>query len=98
MNSLIVKLGATGDVVRTTALLHRLAGRITWVTARPNEILLNGLPNTAGELRVVLWNDVHTLDREAFDLVLNLEDDEKTYSEKRSYEDLGPHSRQRTRN
>ena len=27
-----------------------------------------------------------------------LEDDEKTYSEKRSYEDLGPHSRQRTRN
>lgn len=80
MNSLIVKLGATGDVVRTTALLHRLAGRITWVTARPNEILLNGLHNTAGELRIVLWNDVRTLDREAFDLVLNLEDDEKTAS------------------
>src|SRR5687768_5072633 len=78
MNSLIVKLGATGDVVRTTALLHRLHGSVTWVTARPNELLLRGLPGAFSDLRVVLWEDAHTLARETFDLVLNLEDDSKT--------------------
>ena len=78
MNSLIVKLGATGDVVRTTALLHRLRGPVTWVTARPNETLLRGLPGFFSELRVVLWEDAHTLARETFDLVLNLEDDKQT--------------------
>jgi ADP-heptose:LPS heptosyltransferase len=33
MNVLILKLNATGDVVRTTTLLHRLQGDITWITA-----------------------------------------------------------------
>ena len=33
MNVLIVKLGATGDVVRTTPLLKRFTGPVTWITA-----------------------------------------------------------------
>ena len=43
MNILIVKLNATGDVVRTTPLLHRLEGDIVWVTARANLPLLQGV-------------------------------------------------------
>ena len=32
MNVLIVKLDAMGDVVRTTPLLSKLSGQLTWVT------------------------------------------------------------------
>jgi len=78
MSSLIVKLGATGDVVRTTTLLHRLAPPITWVTARPNDLLLRGLKDSFNALRVVLWEDRHSIEGEAFDLLLNLEDDKDT--------------------
>jgi heptosyltransferase II len=73
MTSLIVKLGATGDVVRTTALLRRLAGPVTWVTAKPNDLLLNGISR---DLRVILWEERRLIDGETFDLILNLEDDE----------------------
>jgi heptosyltransferase-2 len=78
MSSLIVKLGATGDVVRTSALLHRLQGPVTWVTARPNETLLTGLAGRFSQLRVVLWEDRHSLSGETFDLTINLEDDPQT--------------------
>ncbi len=40
MNVLILKLNATGDVVRTTCLLRRLEGDITWITASSNLVLL----------------------------------------------------------
>jgi hypothetical protein len=78
MSSLIVKLGATGDVVRTTTLLHRLHGPVTWVTARPNETLLTGLAGAFSKLRVVLWDDRRALSGETFDLTINLEDDRQT--------------------
>jgi len=78
MNSLIVKLGATGDVVRTTTLLRRLSGPVTWVTARPNEVLLQGVQEMSGELRVVLWEDRNSIHGESFDLAINLEDDLQT--------------------
>lgn len=75
MNILIIKLNATGDVVRTTTLLHRLAGDITWVTAPNNVALLDGLrPN----VRCVTWeNRAQALDRE-YDLVISLEDETET--------------------
>src|SRR5438067_3698951 len=38
MNVLIIKLGAAGDVVRTTTLLRRLSGQITWLTEAKNTI------------------------------------------------------------
>ena len=63
MNTLILKLGATGDVVRTTPLLKHLAGEVSWITAAKNVPLLTGL---AGNLRSVAWeqraqfNDANT--------------------------------------
>jgi ADP-heptose:LPS heptosyltransferase len=71
MNTLILKLGATGDVVRTTPLLKHLAGEVSWVTAAKNMSLLTGLTRT---LRSVSWEErAKFCDRE-YDLVINLED------------------------
>ena len=70
-NLLIVKLGATGDVVRTTPLIRRLMGNITWVTAARNRPLLEGLRE---DLRCLSWEERDmALDRQ-YDLVINLED------------------------
>ena len=72
MNVLIIKLNATGDVVRTTALLPGWAVGLTWLTAAPNGDLLAG---ACESIRVLEWKDRgRALDRE-YDLVLNLEDD-----------------------
>ena len=71
VTTLIVKLGATGDVVRTTPLLRRLPGRITWLTAAKNTVLLEGLHEN---MRIFAWEDrVRLLDTD-YDLVINLED------------------------
>jgi heptosyltransferase-2 len=71
MNVLIIKLGATGDVVRTTPLLRRLTGSITWITAAKNCVLLDGL---ADNLRHFSWEArARALDI-PYDLVINLED------------------------
>ena len=43
MNVLIIKLGATGDVVRTTPLLSKLSGQLTWVTVPKNTVLFEDL-------------------------------------------------------
>ncbi len=56
MNLLIVKLGATGDVVRTTPLLNRLPGRVTWLTAVKNAVLLQGLCLESREQKVESGN------------------------------------------
>ena len=70
MNVLIVKLGATGDVVRTT-LLRRLDGSVTWITAAKNGVLLDGLSDN---LRHFSWEArARALDI-AYDLAINLED------------------------
>jgi heptosyltransferase II len=78
MDVLIVKLGATGDVVRTTPLLRRFDGRVTWVTASKNKPLLEGLTGTSSNLRVLEWTERSVIDGETFDLVINLEDDVET--------------------
>jgi ADP-heptose:LPS heptosyltransferase len=71
MKVLIVKIGATGDVVRTTPLLRRLAGQITWLTSAKNAVLLEGLKE---DLRSYSWeNRVRALGA-SYDLVINLED------------------------
>jgi hypothetical protein len=72
MKILILKLNATGDVVRTTPLLRCLEGEITWITARNNIHLLDRL---AGNLRAVCWEDRETVRDTGYDLVINLEDD-----------------------
>jgi ADP-heptose:LPS heptosyltransferase len=71
MNVLIIKLGATGDVVRTTPLLGHFNGQVTWLTAAKNSALLDGL--TSG-LRCLSWEDrASALDRQ-YGLAINLED------------------------
>jgi ADP-heptose:LPS heptosyltransferase len=71
MNVLIIKLAATGDVVRTTPLLRRLSGSVTWITAATNAVLLDGL---ADNLRHFSWEArARALDI-PYDLAINLED------------------------
>jgi heptosyltransferase-2 len=71
MNTLILKLGATGDVVRTTPLLKHLAGEVSWITAAKNVPLLAGLAKT---LRCTAWEQRAQFCDRAYDLVINLED------------------------
>jgi heptosyltransferase-2 len=78
MNVLIIKLGATGDVVRTTPLLRRLAGNVTWLTAAKNRTLLEGLEKVSADLHVLDWEQRSMLAGQSFDLVINLEDDVET--------------------
>jgi len=75
MNTLILKLGATGDVVRTTPLLRRLDGAVTWVTAAKNLALLQGLQR---EVCPVSWEQRHLVAETDYDLVINLEDDRES--------------------
>ncbi|MFZ0505123.1 MAG: hypothetical protein WAM44_15495, partial [Chthoniobacterales bacterium] len=72
MKILILKLNATGDVVRTTPLLRCLQGEITWITARNNIGLLDGLKSN---LRSLCWQDRESVREEEYDLVINLEDE-----------------------
>jgi heptosyltransferase-2 len=78
MKTLIVKLGATGDVVRTTPLLRRLKGDVVWLTAAKNRTLLEGLSDLAVNLDVLCWEERADLEGRSFDLVIQLEDDAET--------------------
>jgi lipopolysaccharide heptosyltransferase II len=77
MSVLIIKLGATGDVVRTTPLLRRLDGAVSWITAENNLALLEGIDR---EVRCVSWEDRQRVADTRYDLVINLEDDRETSS------------------
>lgn len=74
MNILIIKLNASGDVVRTTPLLRRLPGHITWITAKNNVPLIEGLTEN---VHCVRWEteEIASLRSKRFDLVINLEDE-----------------------
>ena len=74
MNILIVKLNATGDVVRTTTLLRKLQGDVTWVTHKMNVELLRGLPR----VRCLSWEERAAAQDRKYDLVINLEDEMST--------------------
>jgi heptosyltransferase II len=75
MKILVIKLNATGDVVRTTSLLRRLEGDVTWITARGNVPLLDGVrPN----VRCLAWEDRASAADTAYDLVISLEDEPET--------------------
>lgn len=72
MNILFIKLGATGDVVRTTPLLRCLKGSFTWITAAKNRSLLDGLTTN---LRCLSWEERELAQDQMYDLVINLEDE-----------------------
>jgi len=78
MNTLIIKLGATGDVVRTTPLLRRLSGAVTWLTASKNKPLLDGLSGARCAVSSLAWEDRSILEGRSFDLIISLEDDAET--------------------
>ncbi len=71
INILIIKLGATGDVVRTTPLLRRLSGHITWLTEAKNCLLLEGLNN---DLQCISWEERQRPPDIKYDLIINPED------------------------
>jgi len=75
MSVLIIKLGATGDVVRTTPLLRRLDSSVSWITAENNLALLQGIER---EVRCVSWENRNQVADTAYDLVINLEDDRES--------------------
>jgi heptosyltransferase-2 len=68
---LIIKLGATGDVVRTTPLLRALRGQIIWITDPKNLVLLE---NIEQKLRPVSWEERESVLSAHYDLAINLED------------------------
>ncbi len=72
MKTLIIKLNAIGDVVRTTCLLRRLNGQVTWLTASVNVPLFQGI---GLDVRCLAWDDRDTARDQNYDLLLNLEDD-----------------------
>ncbi len=71
--TLILKLGALGDVLRTAALLHALDGQVTWVTSAKAAPLLADNP-FIHRLYAIERLD-HGPPRERFDQVINLEDE-----------------------
>src|SRR5262245_6822888 len=75
MHTLIIKLNATGDVVRTTTVLHRLNGDVTWITAQTNIELLYEAPR---DLRCLAWDNRELARDAVYDLVINLEDETDT--------------------
>jgi ADP-heptose:LPS heptosyltransferase len=68
---LIIKLNAIGDVVRTSALLRKLSGNVTWVTAEANTDILR----TIEKDRCLGWDERQRVLHRHYDLVINLEDD-----------------------
>src|SRR5438067_420180 len=71
MKVLIIKLGATGDVVRTTPLLRKLGGTITWLTEAKNAVLVK---NVTRKLRCFSWEERARVFEAEYDLAINLED------------------------
>jgi heptosyltransferase-2 len=69
---LIVKLGALGDVVRTTPILRVLRGNIFWITSKEAFEILPKIKN----LKVLDSENINTLRNLNFDLILNLEENE----------------------
>lgn len=72
MRTLILKLNATGDVVRTTPLLRKISGEVTWITDRKNVPLIEGIRT---DLRCMAWEQRNSARDTRYDLVINLEDD-----------------------
>lgn len=75
---LIIKLGALGDVIRTTPLLEKLRQKynnahISWLTLSPSILPKNSIEEILPLNEVSLFNLQHT----AFDIVINLDKDKE---------------------
>lgn len=74
-NALIIKLGAMGDVLRTTPLLHVLSGNVYWITQKECIPLL-ALSNNLKKVIDINYAQ-EQLRNISFDLVICLDDDIK---------------------
>ncbi|MGK9477097.1 glycosyltransferase family 9 protein [Melioribacter sp. OK-6-Me] len=75
MKILILKFGASGDVVRTTPLLHLFKNEnIDWITSDQNAVLLNDNPMIS---RVLTLSNIKEVKFHNYDLIINLEDNIK---------------------
>ena len=71
MKTLILKLGASGDVIRTTTLLHHFKDGVDWITSDINAALLKGLQNVN---RIIKTSEIEGTKFDEYDLIINLED------------------------
>jgi len=71
MKTLIIKLGASGDVIRTTTLLHLFDDGVDWITSDLNSILLEGLPRVN---KIIKESELTFTNFYNYDLIVNLED------------------------
>ena len=73
MKILIIKLGASGDVIRTTPMLRIFPNEdITWVTQAVNK---NLLPlNDSSLTKVLAIEESYCLKKESYDLIVSLDD------------------------
>jgi len=80
LKTLILKLGATGDVVRTSSILRRLEGTVTWITTEKNRVYLENLDDStvSGPIQILSCEHRHQIAGQSFDLVINLEDELET--------------------
>ena len=77
-NILIIKLGALGDVIRTTPLIEAYRKlhpgcHITWLTTYP-EVLPKHSIDT---IRTFTFNDIYVVSKQSFDIAVNLCKDEE---------------------
>ncbi len=74
MKALIVKLGASGDVVRTTVVLHLLKdySHIDWITEAKNKVIL---PQKIEGMRI--FSPEEYVPYHDYDLILSLDEDSK---------------------
>ena len=70
---LLIKIGALGDVVRTTSLLHALEGEVTWATKKTSFPLLAKNPRIAHT--VDLTQSMASLLKQEYRLVINLDEE-----------------------
>lgn len=71
MKILVIKLGASGDVIRTTTLLHLFNEGVDWITSDANAILLYGLPKVN---KIITESELNETKFDEYDLIINLED------------------------
>ena len=70
---LLVKTGATGDVLRTSVLLHILQGEIYWITKQANIALFS---QESSNIRFIAEEEIPgDLFSIEFDLLINFEED-----------------------
>ncbi|MGE5409573.1 MAG: glycosyltransferase family 9 protein [Clostridiales bacterium] len=94
INILIIKLGAAGDVIRTTPLLYALRDKypdahLTWLTQFP-DLVPSAKENSLGVDKILGWNETSLtiVKNSLYDVVINLDKDEQACALVKSLGDI----------